>query len=224
MAYIQCAKLVLDFQNMAFAVPMLLAVLADPRISPLLERVSEEARVFTEKSPQYLGVETLTQRGRIAPPRFKLRKGANPSEVPGVSYRTTEIVSEYRFGNLPADPGQMRELRVVTGVNGKAVRDKLKARLELAEGMSSDLDRFNKQMLQDLEAYGLVGAVIDSGQILMLFTRRELSNFDFEVLPDLVYEGEAVAVLGYRQSRGRAAKIYHRSLERLPLAGDKATP
>ena len=205
---------------MAFAVPVLLAVLADPRISPLLERVSEEAQVFTQKSPKFLGVETLTQRGRIAPPRFKLRKGANPAEVPGVSYRTTEIVSEYRFGNLPGAPRELREIRVVTGVNGKPVRDKRKARLELAEGMTGDLDRLNKQTLQDLEVYGMVGAVTESGQMLMLFNRNRLSDYEFEVLPDIIHQGEPVAVLGYRQSHGRAATVYHREMERVPLSGE----
>ena len=205
---------------MALAVPVLLAVLVDPRISPLLERVSEEAQVFTQKSPEFLGVETLSQRGRIAPPRFKLRKGANPAEVPGVAYRTTAIVSEYRFGNLPGAPRELHEIRVVTAVNGKPVRDRLKARLELAEGMSTDLDRFNKQTLQDLEAYGMVGAVTESGQMLMLFNRNRLSDFEFEVLPDVIHEGEPVAVLGYRQTRGRAARVYHRAMERVPLAGE----
>ncbi len=205
---------------MALAIPVLLAVLVDPRITPLLERVSEESRVFTEKSPKFLGVEKLYQRGRVAPPRFRLRKGASQAGAPEAAYRITEMVSEYRFGSLPGAPGELRELRVVTAVNGKPVRDRLKARLELAEGLSSDMDRFNKQMLQDLEAYGMVGAVNDVGQMLMLFSRGRLADFEFDVMPDLVYQGEPVAVLSYRQNRGRAATVYHRETERVPLAGE----
>lgn len=205
---------------MALALPVLLAAILDPRIPPLLERVSEEARVFTEKSSKFLGVETLTQKGRVAPPRFRLRKGVGESEAPAIAYRTTEVVSEYAFGFLPGMGDELKEIRVVTSVNGKPVRDQAKARLELAEGMSSDMERLSKQMLQEMESYGLVGAVTDVGQMLMLFNRARLNDFEFTLMQDTVRDGELVAVLAYRQIRGEEARVYHREVARVALAGE----
>ncbi|MBM3793217.1 MAG: hypothetical protein FJW31_03940 [Acidobacteria bacterium] len=140
----------------ASALVILLAV-ADPRLASILERVSEEAQVFAEKSPRVVGVEQFTQRGRIAPPRFRLRKGADPNAAPGLGYRRTVMVSEYGFGMLKEAPGDIREIRRVISVNGRPVTGNCPAsRLELSEGMASDADRLNKQMLQDMEANGLV--------------------------------------------------------------------
>ena len=200
---------------------VLLAAIADPRIAPLLERVSEEAHVFAQRSSRFIGVETLTQRGRIAPPRFRLRKGANAAETPALAYRTTKLVSEYGFSVLKEAQGELREVRSVVSVNGRAVKDRRQARLELAEGMTGDMDRVNKQMLLDLEAYGLVGAATDLGQMLMLFNRAKLPEFEFTMLPDTVLENEPVAVLGYRQNAGGAASVYHgREVARVPMSGE----
>lgn len=205
---------------MALALPVLLAAILDPRIPPLLERVSEEARVFTEKSPKFLGVETLTQKGRIAPPRFRLRKGVSSSEAPAIAYRTTEVVSEYGFGFLPGFGDELKEIRVVTAVNGKPVRERAAARLELAEGMSSDAERLARQMLLDMESYGLVGAVTDVGQMLMLFNRARLNDFRFEMAEDGVYNQDPVAVIRYQQVQGDQAQVYHRELARVSLSGE----
>ena len=196
------------------------AAVVDPRIPQLLERVSEEARVFTEKSPQLLGVETLSQRGRVAPPRFRLRKGASSEDAPQVAYRTIEMVSEFRFGMLPSAPNELREIRVVTAVNQRPVRDSVKARLALTEGMASDLDRLNKQMLQDLEAYGLVGAASDAGQLIMLFRRAHLDELAFELAGAAEHHGKAVTRLSYRQISGAGARVYHREMARVKLSGE----
>ncbi len=201
---------------------VLLAAIVDPRIAALLDRVSEEARVFTDQSPRYVGVEKLTQRGRMAAPRFKLRQGGNPNDAPTIAYRTTELISEYSFGSLKEAPGELREIRLVVAVNGRPIRNQMKARLELAEGMSGDRDRLNKQMLLDMEANGMVGAATDLGQMLMLFSRAKLEQLEFTMLPDGQLGEEAVAVLGYRQ-KGElaAARVYHgKEAADMPLQGE----
>lgn len=200
---------------------VLLAAIVDPRIAALLDRVSEEARVFTDQSPRYVGVEKLTQRGRMAAPRFKLRQGGNPHDAPAISYRTTELISEYSFGSLKEAPGELREIRLVVAVNGRPIRNQMKARLELAEGMSGDRDRLNKQMLLDMEANGMVGAATDLGQMLMLFSRAKLEQLEFTMLPDGQLGEEAVAVLGYRQKGELAARVYHgNEAADMPLQGE----
>ncbi|MCC6539481.1 MAG: hypothetical protein IT162_18155, partial [Bryobacterales bacterium] len=206
------------------ALAILLAV-ADPRLSAILERVSEEARVFAEKSPRVVGVEQMTQRGRIAPPRFRLRKGADASEAPALGYRKTVMESEYGFGMLKEAPGDIREIRRVISINGRPVTaaGRPPARLELSEGMASDADRLNKQMLQDMETHGLVGAVSDLGQMLLLFTRGQLKKFRFS-LAGPADTADAVTVIRYRQLDSEdeyGARVYAgRQLHHVPLAGE----
>lgn len=194
----------------------------DPRLTPILTRVSEEAQVFAQKGPRFLGVERMKQKGRAAPPRFKVRFGADPKDAPQAGFKTTELVSEYAFGALKAAPHEMRELRRVVSVNGKPVREKLRARLELAQGMASDADRVNRQMLQELEAHGLVGAATDLGQMLLMFQRSGLNELEFDIrrLDDRL-GNEAVTVLGYRQTGDRLGRVYHgREMSRVALSGE----
>lgn len=194
----------------------------DPRLTPILTRVSEEAQVFAQKAPKFLGVERMKQKGRAAPPRFKVRFGADPKDAPEAGFKTTELVSEYAFGALKAAPHEIRELRRVVAVNGKPVREKLRARLELAQGMASDADRVNRQMLQDLEAHGLIGAATDLGQMLLMFQRPALKDLEFDVrrLNDRI-GNEPVTVLGYRQVGDRLGRIYHgREMSRVALSGE----
>lgn len=211
-----------DNREVGVCLTAVLMATLDPRLAPILTRVSEEAQVFAQKGPRFLGVERMKQKGRAAPPRFKVRFGADPSQAPEAGFKTTEIVSEYAFGALKAAPNEMRELRRVVSVNGKPVREKLRARLELAEGMASDADRLNRQMLQDLEAFGLVGAATDLGQMLLMFQRSGLGQLEFDVrrLNDRL-GAEPVTVLGYRQVGDRQARVYHgRQLSRVSLTGE----
>lgn len=201
---------------------VLMATTLDPRLAPVLTRVSEEAHILAQNGRRFVGVEKMRQKGRAAPPRFKIRFGADPNDAPAAGYKTTEVVSEYSFGSLKSAPGELRELRRVVSVNGKPVRDKLRARLELAQGMASDADRVNRQMLQDLEAHGLVGAVTDLGQMLLMFNRQGLGEFEFDILrPNEQLNGEPVTVIGYRQTGGSLGRVYHgRDLARVALSGE----
>ena len=48
---------------------------ADERTQKLAERLAGEAQAFEKIAPELVGRETLHQRVRVPPPRFKLRVG-----------------------------------------------------------------------------------------------------------------------------------------------------
>jgi hypothetical protein len=65
-------------------------------------------------------------------------------------------------------------------VDGRVVRSREKARQTLSLGVSSREDRLKRRMLRELQDHGLTSVAVDLGQIILLFTKRQLVNFQFE--------------------------------------------
>mgnify|MGYP001098345194 CR=1 FL=1 len=192
-----------------------------PLYDPALARLSEEAEAFQRLAPKIIGSETLHHKGRQGAPRVKWFSKSN---APAVSYRTTDIVSEYGFGFFNEAPDSIREFRQVVSVDGRAraaavVRD---ARQVLAENMASDDDRLRRRLLEDFERYGQTGSATDFGQMLLLFRRRSLPQYTFERMRTAQLGDETVEVVQWRQGRG-AVPLYvysNRRLERLTMQGE----
>ena len=192
-------------------VAILLASLAaahgQPRggLESILRRVSEEAEVFARAAPETLADETLRQRVRKAPARFRPRVGASAVQTPPVAWRSREIVSEYTFAAFQDSPRALHEFRQVVSVDGRAVATKEKARRTLFFGVQSKDDDLKRRMLREFENYGLVGAVADFGQSLLMFRKRPIANYRFEPRGTAWIGAEGTAILDYEQIAGSEA-------------------
>jgi hypothetical protein len=173
---------------------------ADELTKKLMARVSEEAEAFQRLAPEVLGEETLHQRSMKPPSRFHPRIG-NAAPIPEWQERT--IVSEYGFASFSdADSSSLHELRQVTSVDGKKIEDTKKAQAALAKAITASDDARKKQLLKQFEKYGLLGAVTDYGQALLLFTRRNMERYEFTARGSNSLNGQPVRVFGYRQIDG----------------------
>src|SRR5262249_26230820 len=153
-------------------------LLADEQTQKLIERLSEEAAVFQRIAPQVIGQETLVQRSVKPPPRFRPRV-ADPATPPAPRWQQREIKSEYAFAAFAGDSGALHEIRQVTSVDGRKVQDSKRAQESLAKAITAEGDERKKQLLKDFEKNGLAGAVTDFGQIILLFTPRDILHYDF---------------------------------------------
>src|SRR6185295_10809360 len=77
-----------------------------------------------------------------------------------------------------------------------------KARHALSLGLKSADDRARKRMLEDFRKFGLTDAATDFGQMLLLFTRRELHNYDFRISGSDRLGADEAIVLTYDQRQG----------------------
>jgi len=176
---------------------------ADELTKKLMARVSEEAEAFQRLAPEVLGEETLHQRSLKPAGRFHPRIGNEPQK-PVWQERT--IVSEYGFTAFSgADSSSLHELRQVTSVDGKKIEDTKKAQQALAKAITASDDGQKKQLLKQFEKYGLLGAVTDYGQALLLFTRRNMERYEFTARGSNSLNGQSVRVFGYRQIDGPEA-------------------
>jgi hypothetical protein len=168
----------------------------------LLSRLSEEAEVFRQAAPQMIAQETFTQRALVAKLRFNPRIGAAAAKPATPFWQTREIISEYSFGTLNEAPGSLHEFRQVTSVDGHAVHSPETARHSLALGLSSPDDSLKKRMLEEFQKHRLSTAVVDFGQLVLLFTRRQMGNYRFEQAGDERIGADQVRVISYEQTSG----------------------
>ena len=176
---------------------------AQPEILALaLNRLSEEAEVFAREAPLMISQETLRQHALRGQSRFRPRIGADALKAPTLVYQDRMLVSEYGFTTLAGSPGVVREIRRVVSMDGNKVESVEKARQTLTLGLKSDNDRAKKKILQDFEKYGLIGAAVDFGQIILEFRRRNLAKFQFELQGETRSGPDEVSVIGFRQQAG----------------------
>ncbi len=180
---------------------------ADDVTKKMMARVSEEAEAFQRLAPEVLGEETLHQRSMKPTPRFRPRVGNGVTTAPKAVYQERTIVSEYGFTAFSGegDAASLHELRQVISVDGKKVSDAKKAQAALAKAITANDDGRKKALLKQFEKYGLLGAVTNYGQALLLFTRRNMERYEFTAKGSNWLNGEKALVFGYRQIDGPEA-------------------
>ena len=140
----------------------------------------------------------------MKPPKggFHLRVGASAQKAPEPVWQERRIVSEYSFAAFSGEGGAVHELRRVTAVDGRTVQDPKKAQQELAAIVLAPDDKRKKELLEQFEKYGLLGAVTDFGQLLMLFTSGDVLHYEF-TYRRIENQGTArLLVFGYQQIDG----------------------
>jgi hypothetical protein len=179
----------------------------DDPIASILARVSEEAEVFRVTAPNMLSQETFQQRALKPLRRFRPRLGNAALQPPKPEYRTRAIVSEYGYSTFRDAPNALHEFRQVVSIDGRPLASQEKARRTLTIGLRSEDDALKKRMLENFEKHGLLGAVTDFGQILLLFGRRRLDDYTFRLEGGGLLGAEAATILHFEQHGGSGALV-----------------
>jgi len=181
-----------------------LALRADDRTMRLVARLSQEAEAFQKIAPELVGQETLFQRA-LKPPSKLRRWVTKPEKAPELVWQERRIVSEYGFSTLSHGEGPLHELRQVISVDGRNVQDSKKAADQLAKAITAHDDTRKKQMLEQFEKYGLIGAVTDFGQLILLFNPRDIERYEFTFRRHELQGAAHLLVFGYKQIDGPEA-------------------
>jgi hypothetical protein len=179
------------------------ALHADDRTQQLVASLSHEAEAFRKIAPDVVGHETLFQRA-IKPPKggFHIRVGASAQTSAEPVWQERRILSEYSFAAFAGEGGALHEVRRVTQVDGRSVQDSRKAQEELAAVVTAPDDKRKKELLEQFEKYGLVGAVTDFGQLLLLFNPRDVLHYEFTYRRMEMQGLARLLVFGYQQIDG----------------------
>lgn len=179
------------------------ALRADDRTRQLAASLSQQADAFRKIAPDVVGQETLFQRA-MKPPKggFHIRVGASAQKPPEPVWQERRILSEYSFAAFAGEGGALHELRRVTTVDGRTVQDSKKAQEDLAAIVTAPGDKRKKELLEQFEKYGLVGAVTDFGQLLLLFNSHDVMHYEFTYRRTEMQGIARLLVFGYQQIDG----------------------
>ena len=180
-----------------------IALKGDERTQQLIARLSREADAFRKLAPNVVGQETLFQRAQKPISRgFRIRVGASAANPPQPVWQERRVISEYSFASFAGEGGAIHELRRVTSLDGRTLEDSKKAQQELAAIVTAPDDKRKKELLERFEKYGLIGAVTDFGQLLLLFTTADVSHYEFTYRRTELQGAGRLLVFGYQQIDG----------------------
>jgi hypothetical protein len=169
----------------------------------MIARLSEEADAFRRIAPSLLGHETLEQKAHKPQPRFRPRVGKDAKAPPPVVWQDRQIVSEYGFAAFAGEAEEsLHELRRVISVDGRSVADSKKGEDSLAKIIALKDDQREKELLKEFAKYGLVGAAMDFGPLMMLFTPREIEHYEFALRGPQLLGATKALVFRYTQIDG----------------------
>lgn len=195
---------------------------ADEQTRKALDRLAEEASAFQQNAPNLVAEETLRQRA-IKPVKKRFAPRLSPTApAEGPEWQTREIVSEYSYSSLGGNTPAIREFRNPITVDGREVEAKAKALDRLASSLRSNDDASKKRLLEDFEKLGLIGTVTDFGQSILLFGRRALERYSFQVAGERRLGADRAIALSYKQNEGpEGVSVYEKKkLSRLRLSGE----
>jgi hypothetical protein len=202
-------------------VSLVIPALAQPSVSTILARVSEEAEVLQQNAPKILTQETLEQRATLPPSRFRPRE-ESVAQGADSRLRVRQIVSEYSFGALSETPvHNLLEFRQVVSVDDRTVQTPESARKALSAAIKSADDKARKRMLEEFAKNGLVDIATDYGLILLLFGSRSLNNMKVTPLGTALVGTDEAITLSWQQtsSSGGALEFHGKESVRRALQG-----
>jgi len=187
----------------AVALFLLTSVLrADDQTQKMAVRLAEEADAFRRLAPRMLGEEELHQKAQKPPGRFHPRIGAAATQPPPVTWQERQIVSEYGFSEFAGEEESLHELRQVVSVDGRKVGDAKKAQDALARVVTLNDDARKRELLKEFAQHGLLGAVTDFGQLILLFTPRGIPRYEFNLRGSNSIDATQAVVFDYNQIDG----------------------
>ncbi|HYP12675.1 MAG TPA: hypothetical protein VEQ63_02020 [Bryobacteraceae bacterium] len=139
-----------------------------------LESLAIEADAFDKSAHRVAGIETLRQTLPRGSQVVRNRRGVQTV----LPERTREIVSEYGFVALDERGGWLKEARIVVAVDGATWKKGNKGLETLARTLSANDEKKKRSLLEGFEDFGLQGFITDLGQLILLFARGLLQNYE----------------------------------------------
>lgn len=173
---------------------------ADDRVRQALDRLAQEAAAFQQIAPNLIARETLKQRA-IKPHKKRLHLNSGDPEAAAPEWQRREIVSEYGYLSLAANPNALREFRKPVRVDGRDL-PAAGSVAKLAATLRASNDDAKRRLLEDFEKLGLVGTVTDCGQMILLFTRASLDRYEFQSGGQRMVGADRALIINYEQREG----------------------
>ena len=171
-----------------------------------MPEIARQASDFWHSAPDYMARETMKQKALTTQKR-RLRFGAKATEAPKPAMKDREIVSYYAISFFNARREALHEFRDIVSIDGKEPEGLGAApanvvRERLAATLSAKSDRAKQDLVDDFEKAALSVAATDFGQLILLFTRGNLSKYTFSLKSKQQVGVDRALVIGFQQNTG----------------------
>ncbi len=177
----------------------------DDLLSRALPQISKQASQFWQSAAGYVSRETLHQKALTLTAKRKIRIGTKATQPVKPEFKDREIISYYALSSFRTTPEALHEFRQVLAVDGKPLMPESAALRKFQRILGSKDDRARSELQEDFAQANLTVTATDFGQLILLFTRVNLSKYTFERDSAALIGADRVIVLKFRQSAGREA-------------------
>lgn len=193
---------------------------SDPRLTAALPVVEKEASQFWQTAPRFFARETLRQKAIVTPKR-KLRLHTSEAPSSKTSMQDREIVSIYGFTAYSGSPEAIHEMRQVLSIDGRMEKNEAAALADFKKVALTGADGSKQRLSADFLKENLGGSALDFGQLILLFTRSNMKQFDFSLSNVGMVGATRALVVSYQQNGGQASLHIRESTgqSRRPLHG-----
>jgi len=173
----------------------------DPLVARALPEIARQASDFWHSAPDYMARETMKEKALTAQKR-RLHFRAKATEPAKPVMKEREIVSYYAISFFNARREALHEFREIVSMDGKETTAEGSARAKLAAILESKDDGAKQALVEDFEKSTLSVAATDFGQLIMLFTRGNLSKYTFALKSRQQVGVDRALVIGFQQNAG----------------------
>jgi hypothetical protein len=186
-------------------------------VAELLDALAGTAANFAATAPGLSADETLDQRGRRG--FIEVLKG----KVPTLKNADLKLPDEFTqhhvksAWSLAGEAAALHESRTAVEIDGINMAEAGQIRHPMSIGVADS----RRSTLEDFEHAQLEGAVTDFGPLILLFSSRHLTDYEFAMGAPGELDGEPAVLLTYRQKAGDLGLTVfeQRTAEREPVEG-----
>ncbi len=211
--------------NIGMISAVFITVLVISALDPSLQRLAEEADVFTRTLDKVIGEETIRQKSLKRPAWFRFRIGESSLRENDPEYQERTLDSEFAYALFredESDDGSWHEVRQVLRVDERSIRNREKARKRMVLGLKSENDLLKRSLLDELTKRGLPQSATDFSLCLLLFRTTNLQNFAFTPTGIQSIGADPALVYQFTQQEGAASfTVFHgKKVIHQPLSGE----
>ena len=171
----------------------------DPRLDQALSAVANAAAQLLESAPRFGAQETLKQKVMVTPRQGSAPEAGNPERT-----KDRQILSLYALCARSPHAHSLREIRVISEIDGKTVLPKAKAWAELTDAALVNVDH-RVELGPEFERESLGDTAVDFGQLLLLFQKSSLPKYTFAIVKTEMIGADSALVISFAQQSGAAS-------------------
>lgn len=178
------------------------AISSDTRVAAAVERLSQAAELFFSSAQQYICRERLDQKVLQPASADHIAPAKSAAGAPGDANDSYRAIDSYFAFTTVAPSAAVREIREMLKVDKKTLAEDEAGRASLRNILLGGDSAAKKKLRDRFTSEAPSGIVTDLSQMILLFDRAGVRNFNFSYARNAKLGGAPAIVIRYEQRGG----------------------